>query len=156
MHVQQIVMLSHDCVVPSPTTVNCTYIIIHSTVPDQVSGVRFTPSTSESTLSVEWRRPQSDAPILHYEIRYRLHTGRRAWQGPINATTEMVTIRSAVVPSASYGVQVRAVSAIGAGQYSSEEIGRGLLQGFHTNTHTQTCMYKYSSLCHTQCIVHDA
>ena len=108
---------------------------IHSTVPDQVSGVRFVPSTSENTLSVEWSRPQSDAPILYYEIRSR-RLGH-SWQGPIRATTEMVTIRSSLVPSASYGVQVRAVSAIGVGPYSREET----LEGFshlHTCTHI-TC-----------------
>ena len=79
----------------------------------------------ESTLSVEWNRPQSDAPILYYEIRYRLYIGRRPWQGPIRATTEIVTIRTSLVPSASYGVQVRAVSAIGVGPYSREETVEG-------------------------------
>ena len=142
-----------DCIAQSWLCCPFTYTIIHSAVPDQVSGVRFTPSTMENSLSVEWSRPQSDAPILHYEIWYRLHTGRRTWQGPIRATTEMGRIRSAVVPSASYGVQVRAVSAIGDGPYSREEIVRGLLQRFHANTHTQTCMYKYSSSCHTQCMM---
>ena len=87
--------------------------------------MRFNISTIENILSVEWSRPQSDAPILYYEVRSR-RLGH-SWQGPNRATTEMVTIRTSLVPSASYGVQVRAVSAIGAGQYSSEEIGRGLL-----------------------------
>ena len=107
---------------------------IHA-VPDQVSGVRFVSSTMENTLSVEWSRPQSDTPILYYEIRYHLHTGRRTWQGPVRATTEMVTIQSSLVPSASYGVQVRAVSAIGAGQYSREEILAGLCQHLHVYMH---------------------
>ena len=93
---------------------------IHA-VPDQVSGVRFVSSTMENSLSVEWSRPQSDTPILYYDIRYRLHTGPRTWQGPIRATTEMVTIRSSLVPSTSYVVQVRAVSAIGPGPYNREE-----------------------------------
>ena len=90
---------------------------IHA-VPNRVRGVRFVPSANENSLSVEWSRPQSDTPILYYEIRSR-QLGH-SWQGPIRATTEMVTIRASLVPSASYGVQVRAVSAIGAGLYSRE------------------------------------
>ena len=120
-----------------------TYTIMYSAGPDQVSGVRFILSANENTLSVEWSRPESDAPILYYEIRYR-QLGH-SWQGPVRATTEMVTIQSSLVPSASYGVQVRAVSAIGAGPYSSEEIGRGLLQRLHVYTHiscTQTLIHK--------------
>ena len=97
---------------------------MHSAVPDRVSGVRFVPSPVENSLSVEWSRPQSDAPILYYEIRFRRRG--HSWQGPVNATTEMVTIRTSLVPSASYGVQVRAVSAIGAGPYSREETIRCL------------------------------
>ena len=111
-------------------------MFINSAVPDQVSGVRFVSSTMEYTLSVEWNTPQSDAPILHYEIQYRRQG--QPWQGPIRAKTEMVTIRSRLVPSASYGVQVRAVSAIGAGRYSREQIIEGFLQHLHTCTHT-TC-----------------
>ena len=92
---------------------------MHSAVPGQVSGVTFVPSPDVNSLSVEWTRPQSDVHILRYEIQYR--TGNRSWQGPANATTESVTLRISVVPSALYSVQVRAVSAIGAGPYSSEE-----------------------------------
>ena len=124
-----------------------TILSFHSTVPDQVSGVIFVSSTIENTLSMEWSRPQSDTPILYYEIRYRLHAGRRTWQGPIRATTEMVTIQSSLVPLNSYGVQVRAVSAIGAGPYSREVVLEGLFQctypcvhafNMHTNAHTHT------------------
>ena len=89
-----------------------------------MSGVRFVPPTVENTLSVEWSRPQSDTPILYYEIRYRQHD--YSWQGPVRATTEMVTIRTSLVPSDSYGVQVRAVSEIGEGAYSNETILQGL------------------------------
>ena len=95
---------------------------MHSAVPDRVSGVRFVPSPDEYSLSVEWSIPQSDVPILHYEIQYRHHAGNHYWQGPVTATTESVTLRDSLVLSTSYGVQVRAVSAIGAGPYSSEEI----------------------------------
>ena len=111
-------------------------------VPDQVSGVRFVPSTAANSLSVEWSTPQSDAPILHYEIQYR-RLGH-SWQGPIRATTEMVTIRTSLVPSASYGVQVRAVSAFGAGPYSREEI----LEGWFQHLHMCTCAHKHTI--HTQ------
>ena len=109
-----------------------------------MSGVSFIPSTIENTLAVEWITPQSDAPILHYEIRSR-QLGR-PWQGPIKATTEMVTIRTNLVPSASYGVQVRAVSAIGVGPYSREEI----LEGFCHHLHMCTCI----SYAHKHAIIH--
>ena len=103
------------------TISNVPIVIMHSAVPDQVRGVRFGPSPNNKSLSVEWNEPRSDTPILYYEIQYRSHTGRRSWQGPVNVTTESVTIQSSLVPSTSYGVQVRAVSAIGVGPYSSEE-----------------------------------
>ena len=86
-----------------------------------MSGVRFLPSPDESTLSVEWNRPHSDAPILYYEIRYRYHTGSSSWQGPLNAIPETVTVQIILVTSTSYGVHGRAVSAIGKRPYSSEE-----------------------------------
>ena len=105
---------------------------MHSAVPDRVRGVRFVPSPDENSLSVEWSRPQSDVPILYYEIQYRSHTGSRSWQGPVNATTESITLRTTLVPSASYGVQVRAVSAIGERPYSREETVKRLFKHIHT------------------------
>ena len=117
---------------------NIPIIIMHSAVPDKVRGVRFGPPPNNKSLSVEWSRPQSDARILYYEIRYRSHTGSRSWQGPVTVTTEMVTIRSSLISSASYGVQVRAVSAIGAGPYSSEETVKGWFQHTHTHAHKHT------------------
>ena len=124
----------------------CTHVrFINSIVPDQVSGVRFVPSITENSLSVEWRRPQSDAPILYYEIRSR-RLGL-SWQGPVTSTTKMVTIRTSLVPSASYGVQVRVVSAIGAGPYSREEILAGFCQDLHVYMHficTQTHNHIYT------------
>ena len=109
---------------------------MHSAVPDQVNGVRFVPSSYKNSLSVEWSRPQSDVPILYYETWFRRHTGSRSWQGPVNTTTESITLRTSLVPSGSYGVQVRAVSAIGEGQYSSEETVKCLF--LHTPKHTHT------------------
>ena len=102
--------------------------------------MRFVPSPDEYSLSVEWSRPQSGAPILYYEIQYRSHTDSRSWQGPVTATTETVTLKIRLVPSGSYGVQVRAVSAIGAGLYSSEETVK------HSFQHVQ---YTYTPLTHT-------
>ena len=135
---------------------------MYSAEPDQVRGVRFIPSTTENTLSVEWSRPRSDAPILYYEIRS--HQRGHSWQGPIRAPTEMVTIRTSLVPSASYGVQVRAVSAIGAGPYSREVILGGICNHLHmctcisyahkhTITHAQTMNDSTSfTLGHAMCV----
>ena len=116
---------------------------MHSAVPDQVSGVRFVPSPYKNTLTVEWSRPQSDVPILYYETWFRRHTGRRSWQGPINTTTESGTLRIRLVPSVSYGVQVRAVSAIGEGPYSSEETVKSSFLHTPKHTHIRTCMHTY-------------
>ena len=119
---------------------------LHSAAPDQVSGVRFVPSTNENSLSVEWSRPRSDVPILYYEVRYRSHTGSRSWQGPVRATAESVTLRIIMVPSASYGVQVRAVSAIGKGPYSREETVKRLLQHIHMCTHMYTHIHTHKHI----------
>ena len=128
---------------------------IHSVAPDQVSGVRFVPSPGGNSLSVEWSRPQSDVPILYYEIQYRSNAGSRSWLGPVNVTTESVILRSSLVPSATYGVQVRAVSAIGTGPYSSEEtIKRSFqhVQYTYTHTHTHTHAHTKNTQIHNTCI----
>ena len=127
---------------------------MHSAVPDRVSGVRFVPSPDEYFLSVEWSRPQSGAPILYYEMQYRGHTGGRSWQGPVNVTTESVTLQVRLVISASYGVRVRAVSAIGEGPYSSEDTVKSLFQHtyihMHTCTHTHTHTHRHTTYTNAQ------
>ena len=122
---------------------------MHSAVPDQVSGVRFVTSASENSLSVEWSRPQSDFPILYYEIRFRHLARNQSWQGPVRATTESVTLRSSLGISASYGVEVRAVSAIGMGLYSTEETLKRLFQ--HT---AYTYPHTYPHNIHTHAYTH--
>ena len=117
---------------------------MHSAVPDRVRRLRFVPSTNGNTLSVEWSRPQSDVPILYYEVQYRSHTGSRFWQGPVRATAETVTLRGNLVPSATYGVQVRAVSAIGEGPYSREETVKRLFKHTHTHVYTHTHTHTYT------------
>ena len=126
---------------------------MYSAVPDQVSGVRFAPSAIANSLSVKWSRPQSGAPILYYEIRYRRHTGSRSWQGPVNATTETVTLRTSLTPLVSYGVQVRAVSAIGRGPYSSEETVKSLFQHTYIHMHTSMNMHTHTHT-HTHTHIH--
>ena len=118
---------------------------MHFAVPDQVSGVRFVPLANENSLSVEWSRPQSGAPILYYEFQYRRHTDSHSWLGPVNVTTERVTLWTSLTLSASYVVQVRAVSAIGVGPYSSEETLKRLFQhSTHIRTqHTCTCIHTH-------------
>ena len=85
----------------------------------------------------------SDTPILYYEIWSR-RVGH-SWQGPVNATTEMANIQRSLSPSASYGVQVRAVSAIGAGPYSREEILESLFQNLHI-AYFLGCVYKIACI----------
>ena len=123
---------------------------MHSAVPHRVSGVRFVPSPGVNSLSVQWSRPQSDLLILYYEIRYRSDTGNRSWQGPVTATTETVTLRTRLIPSASYGVQVRAVSTSGEGPYSTEETLKRLFQ--HT-AHTYPHNILKHAYTHMVCVV---
>ena len=110
---------------------------LHSAVPAQVSGVRFVPS-DKGYLSLEWSKPQSDVSNLYYEIRFRHYSDPSSWQGPINATKESVTLQIRLKSSAPYGVQVRAVSEIGAGPYSSEETVKCLFPHTHMHVHTRT------------------
>ena len=120
---------------------------LHSAVPPKVSGVRFVPSPDENSLAVKWSRPQSNFSILYYEIQYRSHTARSFWQGPVKAKTESVTLRISLTSSAPYGVQVRAVSEIGAGPYSSEETVKRLFPHTHI-THTHAHMHTYTCTIH--------
>ena len=114
-----------NCIVPTNITIRVhAHIHFLHAVPDQVSGVKFVSSVDENSLSVGWNRPESDASILYYEIWYRLRTGRRTWQRPLTTTTENVTLHGSRVHS--LGVQVRAVSAIGEGQFSREVVLKGL------------------------------
>ena len=122
---------------------------MHSAVPDQVSGVRFAPSPNENSLSVEWSRPQSDLPILYYEIRFRHLAGTQSWQGPVRATTESVILRGSLRLSTSYGVEVRAVSGIGMGLYSTEKTLKRLFQ--HT---AYTYLHTYPHNLHTHAYTH--
>ena len=97
-------------------------------------------SASENSLSVKWSRPQSDVPILYYKIRFRRRGGSRSWQKSVNATTKSVTLQTKLIPSVSYDVQVRAVSAIGKGPFSSEETVKCLFQHTQVHTHMHTHM----------------
>ena len=135
------------------TISNVPTVIMHSAVPDKVRGVRFGPSPDNKSLSVEWSRPQSDARILYYEIQYRRQAGSHSWQGPVTATTEMVILQSRLIPSATYGVQVRAVSAIGKGPYSSEETVKSLFQHTHAHKHTHTYTHTHTHM-HTHTSKH--
>ena len=66
-------------------------------------------------LTVRWTAPQSECPIIKYQVQYR-RTSTTSW------STREVRIGSVTLenlsPGTNYQVQVRAVSAAGSGPFS--------------------------------------
>ena len=68
---------------------------------------------------MSWSRPQSDATITRYEVQYRVsNAGSWATVRVTGANTLTATLTT-LVPGIRYDIQVRAVSAVGNGAYSS-------------------------------------
>ena len=85
-------------------------------VPSQVGPPLLTKAVSSGrpALRVTWTAPSSERPITKYQLRYGITNTR--W------STKNVTSRSTTLEGLSagtiYDIQVRAVSDVGAGQYS--------------------------------------
>ena len=93
--------------------------------PSKVSSVVLTQIQREQTgttrLNVTWVTPQSDLPISEYEVQFRC--GVTSWSsisltGSPPATSTIVTELNA---STECTLRVRAVSEIGAGEWSDEQ-----------------------------------
>ena len=99
-------------------------------VPSQVSNIQFTQTVSNQmiNLRVTWNQPTSDRPIQRYEVQYKKQ-GVSSWTSVTpNPTTRQTTI-SNVDKGGVYNVQVRAVSAVGSGQWrgvTSQRTYRGM------------------------------
>ena len=99
------------------------YLLLISicTVPSQVTGLSVTQTavSGRPALRVSWSRPQSDATITRYEVQYRVSiSGSWATMRVTGANTLTTTIAT-LTAGRRYDVQVRAVSSVGNGAYSS-------------------------------------
>ena len=103
--------------------------MLHSNIsvtgPSRVTGVLVTKSVADGnfTLNVSWSTPQSDLPITEYEVEYRT-SDMESW---INSTRLSVsppansTILTGLDAGVEYIIRVRALSKIGAGEWSEEQ-----------------------------------
>ena len=100
-------------------------------------------ASATPALRVTWTPPQSDMAISHYQVEYR-RSGTASWS---SATPSSVvppatsTILSGLDAGTDYSVRVRAVSEIGAGQWSAEQTEK---------TTCSKCCH-YLMLCSGQC-----
>ena len=101
---------------------------ISLTAPSRVSGVFVTRTVENGTsaLRVNWTTPQSDLTISQYEVYYK-RNGTTSWNratplfGSPPATS---TILTGLDAGTEYNIRVRAVSAVGAGNWSVEQTER--------------------------------
>ena len=95
-------------------------------VPSQVTGLSLSKAVSSRVpaLRATWTIPQSDEPIAKYILRYTIH-GTTSWGGQ---HTTSLPQTSAIVPrlaaGTEYDVRVRALSAVGAGNWSGVQTER--------------------------------
>ena len=76
-------------------------------------------------LIVTWTPPQSDLTITQYQIQYR--SGTMSWDKATAITVLLPansTILTGLDASTEYTIRVRAVTEIGAGEWSVEQTGR--------------------------------
>ena len=89
-------------------------------VPDQVLNLTVQPSELSNgliSLTVTWDEPHSDVTITRYESNYRIQsTG--SWRGGLAqpAANRQCVLRD-LMSGVNYEVRMRAVSAIGTGEY---------------------------------------
>ena len=96
------------------------------TAPSRVTVVSVTKSVeSGATLRVTWTPPQSDLTISQYEVEYK-RSGTMSWSNVTVSGSPPATTTNLTVPDAGaeYNVRVRAVSEIGAGMWSAEQMTR--------------------------------
>ena len=87
-------------------------------VPSQVGPPVLTKAASSGrpALRVTWTAPFSERPITEYQVQYK-RSSSTSWI-PKNVTSTSITLED-LSAGTSHQVQVRAVSDVGAGQYSS-------------------------------------
>ena len=101
---------------------------ISLTAPSKVTGVSLTKTVESGTsaLRVNWTTPQSDHPISHYQVQYR-RNGTISWSSATSnsgSPPATSTILTGLDAGTEYNVRVRAVSELGAGKWSVEQMER--------------------------------
>ena len=117
-------------------------------VPSQVTGLSLSKAVLSNfpALQATWTIPQSDEPISKYILQYRIH-GTTFWSSqrtvfgspPLNST-----IVPRLVAGTEYDVRVRAVSAVGVGNWSAVQTERTYMSEFSSmidtyNVHAKFC-----------------
>ena len=87
-------------------------------VPSRVGSMSLTKAvrSGRPALSVSWTAPQSDRTIIRYQVRYRI-AYYVTWS--TKDVTSTSTYLERLTAGTSYHVQVRAVSDVGSGAFSS-------------------------------------
>ena len=102
-------------------------------VPSQVTGLSLSKAVSSKlpVLQATWTIPQSDKPIFWYHLQYKIH-GTTFWgsQRTISGSTENSTIVTGLEAGTEYNVRVRAVSAVGDGNWSAVQTERTYMSEF--------------------------
>jgi hypothetical protein len=90
------------------------------TVPAQIDtlGLNKSIRSGKPALRVSWTTPSSEASILSYQVRYRA-VYRPSWTTKTSISTLNSTYLENLSPGTSYEIQVRAVSSVGSGAYST-------------------------------------
>ena len=95
-------------------------------VPSQVTGLSLSKAVSSklSALLANWTIPQSDEPISKYILQYRIH-GTTFWNSQYTISPPRnYAILTGLTAGTEYDVRVRAVSAVGDGNWSAVQTER--------------------------------
>jgi hypothetical protein len=89
-------------------------------VPSAVSRPTVTQTVGEPVLTVSWTNPPSELAITRYEVQYRVTgSGNSVWKTvPVTGPNPSPRTLSPLVGGTRYDIRVRAVSAVGGGNYS--------------------------------------
>ena len=96
-------------------------VCISLTVPSIISTVSLTKTMSgryKPSLTVTWTVPQSDVRISNYQVEYKKSKDTQWIPGPILSRSMTFTNLPALTAGTVYSVRVRAVSAVGDGNWS--------------------------------------
>ena len=104
-----------------------------SEVPSQVTGLSLSKAVSSRlpALRATWATPQSDEPISRYHLQYRIN-GTTSWnsQRTISGSPPQSSTSVRLAAGTEYNVRVRAVSAVGAGNWSAVQTERTYMSEF--------------------------
>ena len=114
------------------------------TAPSRVTDVSLT-KTETSIVRVTWTTPQSDRTISQYQLQYR-RSGTTSWSSatPLSGSPPATdTLLTGLDAGTEYSIRVRAVSDVGAGEWSVEQIGRTFNSEFNASSTVIWCMVRF-------------